>query len=80
MEKDIVKELESRINHKLVLTYTPYGENQLRETSGILKSVNDHAITILVFDDFGEKGEYVLNRHGCALHSIIDYGLPFGEK
>lgn len=75
LEDNLEKLLSKLINHKLVLSYTPHEEGDLRETYGVLKDFNKDIVHMELYDDYGElESNYYLNRHGCTLHSIIDYG------
>jgi len=68
---ELLKEL---VGHMVSLCYTPHGENRLRETEGILVGVNKDLIQLKLYDNFGETEKYYLNRHGCTMHSVSDYG------
>jgi len=70
--------LEKLVGHKVILHYTPHEENEMRETSGILRSYNKGIIHLTAFNEYGEKVEFYLNRHACTLHSVVDEGEPRG--
>jgi len=46
----------------------------LRETSGVLHSFDEWTITMELFDNFGRKDVYHLNRAACQIVSIINVG------
>ena len=71
--------LKQLLGHKVTLHYTPHEENEMRETSGILRQVTKNMIHLTIYNSYGEKVEFYLNRHACTLHSIADEGKPKGD-
>jgi hypothetical protein len=68
------KVLEKLIGHKVVLHHTQHEEPEMRETSGILRDFNRDMIHMTIYNVYGEKTEWYLNRHACTLLSITDEG------
>jgi len=65
---------EKLIQHKITISFTPHEEANLRETSGILESVEKDIVCLKMFDTYGTQQYYYLNRHACTLYSVIDEG------
>lgn len=74
--KDLKSLLSDLINHQVSLSFTLHEEGDLRDSQGILKEFDDDFIHLEMFDDWGYRYDYYLNRHACTLHSIVDYGEP----
>ena len=80
-ENELKKLLESMVNHKVVLAFLHREEHDLREITGVLKSVHKNTITLVTYTDFGEKeADYHLFRCGCTLVSVSDFGEVKGAE
>lgn len=66
--------LEKLIGHRVTLHYTQHEEPQMRESSGILRAFSKDMIHMTIYNVYGEKTEWYLNRHACTLLSITDEG------
>lgn len=75
MVKTLEETLKKLVGHKISLLYTQHEEGTLRETSGVLLSLNANIIHLQFYNRYGEEdGECYINRHACILHSVEDKG------
>ena len=74
--KDLKSLLNDLVGHQVSLSFTLHEEGDLRDSEGILKEFDDDFIHLEMFDTWGYRYDYYLNRHACTLHSIVDYGEP----
>jgi len=75
--EDILKKV---VGHKVTLTFVHREEPTLRETTGILKDFDQNMIHMIVYNNFGEKENYYMNRHACTLLSVIEEGKAKGKS
>jgi len=68
------KILESLVGHKICITHLDNQGGMLRETSGVLVEIDKELIVIEIYDNYGHKNIYHLNRKACQLYSITDEG------
>jgi len=70
--KSIDDILQQLLNRKITINYTQHEEPEMRETSGTLRGVSKDVIWIEMFDAFGRKLNYFMNRHSCTLLSVVE--------
>lgn len=71
---DINSILKKCVGNKVGITFYASEEGKLREIEGILLNVTEQVITLEMYDHFGQKDLYYLNRHSCVLHAVVDEG------
>lgn len=65
--------LKDYVGKNICVTYI-IPNDTLRETSGVLHSFDKEVITMELYDNFGGKDVYHLNRNACQIVSIINIG------